>query len=214
MRQPRGRVKGARAYDASRRQARARQLHVAVLETARERFLERGYVATTVESIAEAAGISAATIYKSYGGKGGLVRALCQRALAGEGPTPAEERSNALRSSSDPQEVIEGWGRLVSEVAPRIAPLLLLLRDAAQADPEAASLHDELDRDRLARMADNARFLANAGHLRAGVTSRDARDVLWLCSSLELYDLLINRRRWTIAKYARFVTDTMTNALL
>ncbi|MDQ3772462.1 MAG: TetR/AcrR family transcriptional regulator [Actinomycetota bacterium] len=207
-------VKGVRAYDASRRQERARQQHAAALDAARVRFLEHGYAATTVESIAEAAGVSAATIYKSYGGKAGLVRELCQRALAGAEPVPAEERSNALRSETDPRQVIEGWGRLTAEVSPRVLPLLLVLRDAAQSDPEAAALFDDLDRQRIARMADNARFLAAAGHLRTGLTARDARDVLWLCTSPELYDLLVNRRRWTIAKYSRFLTDTMTNALI
>ena len=207
-------VKGARSYDASGRQERARRQFAAVLDTARARFLEHGYGATTVESIAQAAGVSVATIYKTYGGKAGLVRSLAQRALEGAGPVPAEERSNALRSGSDPRAVIEGWGRLTAEVAPRISPLLLLLRTAAQTDPEAASLYDELDRARLARMADNARHLAKAGHLRDGVTAQDARDVLWLCSSPELYELLIVRRRWSLAKYSRFVTDTMVNALL
>jgi AcrR family transcriptional regulator len=207
-------VKEGRAYDASGRQARARQQHEATLDRARALFLDEGYAATTVESIARAAGISAATVYKSYGGKAGLVRALCERALAGAGPVPAEERSNALRSAPDPRQVIEGWGRLTAEVAPRIAPLLLLLSDAAQADPEAAALHDELDQARLARMAENAGALAAAGHLRPGVTKRDARDVMWLCSSPELYDMLIRRRGWPLARYRRFVTDTLTSALL
>lgn len=214
MSQPMRGVKRARTYDASGRQARARQLHATALDIARQLFLERGYVATTVESIAEAAGVSAATIYKTYGGKAGLVRELCQRALAGEGPIPAEQRSNALRASSDPRAVIEGWGKLTAELAPRIAPLVLLLRDAAQADPDAAALYGELDRNRLTRMADNARYLANAGHLRDGVTIRDARDVMWLGTSPELYDLLVNRRHWSVAKYSRFVTESMTNALI
>ena len=207
-------VKAARVYNASGRKERARQQHAATLDAAGSRFLELGYAGTTVESIADAANVSAATVYKSYGGKAGLVRALCERALAGVGPVPAEERSNALRSATDPRAVIEGWGKLTAEVSPRVAPLLLLLGAAAQADPEAAALHDELDRARLARMADNARYQHRAGHLRPGVTARDAADVLWLCSSPELYELLIRRRGWSVAKYSRFVADTMIKALL
>lgn len=206
--------KAERSYDRSGRLERARLQHAAALDIARALFLDNGYAATTVESIAQASGISAATIYKSYGGKAGLVRALCERALDGAGPTPAEERSNALRSNDDPQQVLAGWGRLTVEVSPRISPLLLLLRTAAHTDPEAAALRDHLERRRLARMADNARYLANAGHLRAGVSTPDARDVLWLCSSPELYELLITRRRWTLTRYARFLTDTMRAALL
>lgn len=207
-------VKRARTYDSNGRHERARLQHAATLDTAASLFRTHGYALTTVESIAQAAGISAATIYKSYGGKAGLVRSLCHCALAGVGPVPAEVRSNALRAGCDVLQVIEGWGHLLAEVSPRVAPLLLLLRDAAGGDPEANALHDELERDRLARMADNADYLGRGGHLRSGVTTSDARDILWTCSSPELYDLLIDRRSWTIAKYRRFVTDMMTNMLV
>lgn len=208
-------VKGKRSYDASRRRERARRTHAALLDAALTRFLDQGYASTTIELIAREADVSEATIYKTYGGKPGIVRALCERALAGEGPIPAERRSDAMKDNEpDPRNVIEGWGRLAAEVAPRVAPILLLLRDAATGDPVAAKLHDELDGNRLARMAGNARSLADGGHLRLGVSLRDARDVLWLYSSPELFDLLVRRRHWSIRKYSRFVTDAMIDALL
>lgn len=207
-------VKTRRAYDGSGRRARARHQYETTLDIAEARFLEDGYARTTVESIAEAAGVSAATIYKAYSGKAGLVRALCQRALAGAGTVPAETRSNALRAGSDARQLIEGWGRLVAEVAPRVAPLMLLLRTAGHTDSDAATLHDELEHARLTRMADNARHLARAGHLREGVDEQTARDVLWTCSSADLYELLVVKRRWTINAYSRFVTTTMIAALL
>src|SRR5690349_3168937 len=119
MERGRRKVKATRSYDSSGRRERARQQHGAALDAAQSLFLENGYVATTVESIALAAGVSAATIYKTYGGKAGLARGLCARALEGAGPVPAETRSNALRSGADPRQVMEGWGRLTAEVAPR-----------------------------------------------------------------------------------------------
>ena len=94
--------KALRTYDASTRQERARRRHDTTLEQARALFLERGYVATTVDAIARAAGVSEATVYKSYGGKAGLVQELCARALAGSGPEPAEARSDALRHHRRP----------------------------------------------------------------------------------------------------------------
>lgn len=203
-----------RTYDSSGRRQRARQRHAETLDAARRLFLAHGYAATTIESIAETVGVSPATIYKSHGGKAGLVRELCRRALVGPGPVPAEELSNALRSNADPAALIEGWARLTVKVSPRIAPLLLLLRDAALADPEAGALRNELDKARLARMAENAQHLAVAGHLRPDVTTHQARDILWLCSSPELYDLLITHRRWPLTRYRRFIADTMTGTLL
>jgi AcrR family transcriptional regulator len=207
-------VKSARRYDAAGRRHRAQQQHTAALETARRMFVEHGYRASTVDAIADATGVSPSTIYKSYGGKAGLIRELCHRALAGAGPVPAEDRSNLLRTSEDPRQVFEGWGLLTAEVSPRVSPLLLLLRVAAHDDAEAAELYEELDRARLARMTDNARELAERGHLRPGVTVDDARDVLWLCSSPDLYELLVIRRGWPLPRFARFVSDTMTGALL
>src|SRR6476661_5684328 len=133
-------VKGTRTYDGTGRSARARASRARTLEVARRRFLADGYASTSVESIAEEAGVSPATIYKSYGGKRGLARAVCEDALGGAGPSAAEERSNALRSLADPHQLIAGWGELTAEVAPRIAPLLLVLRDAAGTDREAAAL--------------------------------------------------------------------------
>jgi len=206
--------KDRRAYDASRRQERARQQREAALEHARRLFLDQGYVATTVESIAQAAGVSAATVYKTYGGKASLVRELCERALAGEGPVPAETRSDALRAATDARAVIDGWGTLAAEVSPRISPLLLLLRSAGETDGEAAALHVELDETRLTRMADNAQYFVEGGHLRSGITADEARDVLWLCTSPELFELLVLRRGWSAATFGEFVADTIAGALL
>ena len=207
-------VKVARTYNAASRREKARQHREATLAVARDQFLADGYVATTVESIATTAGVSPATIYKTYGGKSGLVRSLCQDALLGDDPTPAEDRSDALRSNTNPRDVIAGWGALRAEVAPRIAPLLLLLRDAAREDAEAAALYDELDRARVRRMTYNATYLVKGGHVRAGVSAKEARDVLWLSSAPELYDLLVNRRRWSIARYTAFVDTMVAGAVL
>jgi AcrR family transcriptional regulator len=205
--------KGTRTYDATARQARAREQFERTLEHARALFLKRGYPGTTVEAIARSAGVSGATIYKTYGGKSGLIRELCSRALEGAGAVPAEERSDALRSQADARAVVEGWGVLAAEVSPRISPLVLLLRTAAINDREAAALLTELDTARLARMSDNARYLADAGHLRAGVTVEDARDVLWLCTSPEIYDLVVVQRGWPPSRLGRFVTDTIVGSL-
>jgi AcrR family transcriptional regulator len=210
----RGSVKGERVYDASRRQEQARRQHAATLDIARGRFLANGYAGTTVESIAAAAGVSAATIYKSYGGKVGLVRALCDRALAGTHPVPAEVRSNALRSMTDAGAIVDAWGRLAAEVSPEVSPLLLLLRDVAASDHEAVALRDEVEATRLRRMADNARHLLATGQLRPGTTPAEVRDVLWTCSSPELYELLVVRRGWTRSRFGRFVADTIRGSLL
>jgi hypothetical protein len=139
--------------------------------------------------------VQADTIYESFGGKPGLVRAMRTRALEGEGPVPAEQRSDELHAHDhDARTIVQAWGALASEVAPRVAPILLLIRAAAATDPEVLTLQEEMDTDRLHRMTENARRLHDAGHLRDGITLAQAADVLWTYSSPELYELLVSRR--------------------
>jgi len=208
-------VQRRRKYDSTRRQERARENRERVVRAAETQFLERGYSATSVAAIATAAGVSVDSIYKSFGGKPGLIRAIFERALEGEGPVPAEQRSDRLQSEeSDPRKIIAGWGRFVMEVAPRGSPIVLLIRSAAATDPDLVALLDDIDASRMRRMTTNARRLHQAGHLRPGMTVREAADVLWTYSSPELYELLVLRRGMSLPRYGRFVADAMTAALL
>jgi len=208
-------VKSRRPYDSSRRLEGARRNRDRILDASERRFLRDGYGLTTIAAIAADAGVSPDTIYKTFGGKPGIVRAIRNRALEGEGPVPAEQRSDALHErETDPRKIIEAWGVLTAEVMPRVAPILLLIRAAAATDPEVLELLAEMDKDRLRRMTLNARRLHAAGHLRAGITVAQAADVLWTYSAPELYELLVIRRRWPAKRYGRFVADAMIDALL
>lgn len=208
-------VKPRRRYDSPRRAEQAQQTRAAVTSAAQRLFLRDGFAVTTIAAIAAEAGVSAETIYKAFGGKPGLVRAICDRALAGEGPVPAQARSDHLQASEpDPRAIISGWGALTAEVAPRVAPILLLLRAAAVTDPQMADLRTEIETSRLRRMTSNARRLHQAGHLRAGLTADHAGEIMWTYSSPELYELLVLRRGWSPRQYGAFIAEAMTAALL
>ncbi|MEP6816775.1 MAG: helix-turn-helix domain-containing protein [Marmoricola sp.] len=208
-------VVNPRRYDASRRRDQARLSRGRILDVARRRFLDGGFGATTIASIAGEALVSPDTIYKSFGGKPGLVRALCELALEGDGPTPAERRSDALQAAErDPAQLLRGLGTLTAEVAPRIAPLLLLLATAGDSDREMARLRTELDAARLERMTLVARRLARKTPLRPDLTLAEAGEIMWTYSSPELYGLLVLTRRWQPERYGEFVGDALVAALL
>jgi AcrR family transcriptional regulator len=215
MDQPPAVVKAHRRYDSPRRQEQARKTREDVLVAAERLLLRDGFGATTIAAVAAAASVSVETVYKGFGGKPGLVQALCERALAGEGPIPAETRSDDLQhTESDPYVIIRGWGRLAAEVSPRISPIMLLVRAASGLDPEVGRLRADLDARRLERMTRNAASLAAADHLRPDVTIEDASAVLWLYSSAELFELLVLIRGWTVARYGDFIAEAMIAALL
>lgn len=211
---PEGRVK-ARTYDASGRRAGAARTRARVLDVAERMLLAEGYAATSVSSIAAAAGVSAELIYKSFGGKAGLVREIQRRGLQGAGPVPAPQRSDAIAATGiDARSLLAEWAQLATEVAPRGSPITLLVRAGAAADAELAGLLEEISAQRLERMALNAgRLMTHAG-VRPELTVDQVRDVLWTYSAPELYELLVLRRRWSVDAYRDFIFRGMAGQLL
>ena len=120
-------------------------------------FLRDGYASTTVAGVAAAAGVSVETIYKTFRGKPGLIRAIQHTGLAGAGSVPAPDRSDEM-SAQDlaPRAVLRNWATLTKEVMPRVAPITLLVRAAAATDPDMGGLLAEINDERLQRMHHNA----------------------------------------------------------
>ena len=165
-------VKRTRRYDSARRQEAAHARRDRDHRGGEPPVCREGFARTTIARIAEDAGVSEETVYKVFGNKIGLVRAIRDKALAGDGPMHAERRSDRMQSrETRPARIIRGWGVLTMEVAPRVAPVLLLVREAAASDPELARLQEEMDAARLTRMTHNAQTLLKGGHLRQGISS-------------------------------------------
>jgi AcrR family transcriptional regulator len=208
-------VKPKRRYDSTGRQAQARRNRQAILDAAQRQFLEGGYAATTIAAVAAEAGVSVETVYKAFGGKPGLVRAIYDRGLVGPEPVPAYRRADEMRElETDPRAIMRNWGTIASEVSAVVSPIERLVRAAAASDHDMAALlqaHNDL-RERRARH--HARFLKERGYLRQGVSVAQATDILWTCTSDELYDLLVTQRGWSPPRFARFLADFMINALL
>ncbi|MEU5760077.1 TetR family transcriptional regulator [Nocardia sp. NPDC047648] len=206
-------VKSPRRYDASRRRSQARHRRQKVLGVAREIFLRDGYAATTVAAIATAADVSVETIYKTFGGKAGLIREIQAAALGGTGPVPAPQRSDHMSASeTDPAAVLRNWATLATEVAPAVTPIIRLVRDAAATDPDMATLLDDIDAQRLARMTHNARRLIS--HLPSTISVEHTRDVLFTYTAPEIYELLVLARGWSVEQYAEFIYRGMAAQLL
>jgi AcrR family transcriptional regulator len=204
-----------RAYDSRGRQAQADRSRNATLDIARTLFLANGYAATTMASIAADAGVAVDTVHKAFGGKVGLARAIFERGLAGEGMIPAPQRSDDMQNvERDPRALVHRWGMFSTEVAPLVAPIYLLIREAAAVDPDMATLLADSQQERRQRMRHNAHTLAERGHLREGVTLESATDVLWTYSSPELYELLVMQCGWDSTRYGRFLGDALAAALL
>ncbi|MBA2390178.1 MAG: TetR/AcrR family transcriptional regulator [Geodermatophilaceae bacterium] len=205
----------SRAYRSPVRKAQAAGTRQRIIAAATRRFLAAGYAATAMSAVAGDAGVSVPTVYKGFGNKALLAQAVVDAALAGDESVPAPERATQMaRHEPDPRRRLRAFGDFVAEVAPRVAPLMLLIRSAAETAPELVGLWEQANDDRLASMTRHARQLAADGHLRAGVSVAEAADVLWAYTAPELYDLLVNRRRWSSLRFADWVAEAYIAALL
>jgi AcrR family transcriptional regulator len=209
-------VKTPRSYDSTRRRAQARQNRDAVLDAAGTLFLRNGYAATTVAAIAAEAGVSVETVYKAFGNKPGLVRALADAAMAGPGAVPTMRRSDEMSSREvDPNALVRKWAAFTVEVTPRLAPVVLLIRAAATGgSAEMTDLLARLDAERLDRMTHQAEFLRRRGFLRPDVSVTEARDVMWAYTDPAMFELLVLRQGWSLPRYQEFLAAAFAAALL
>ena len=210
-------VKQARQYDSSRRQAQARETRAAVLDTARTLFLERGYASTTVGEIAAAVGVSIETVYKAFGNKAGLLKAIFDVAIVGDDePISLQQREMVARIEAEPdgRKKLVIYGAAYAERAERAVPVQLLVRDAAASDAGARAVLEQLNRERLTGMTAFSRHLHESKVLRKGVQQADALDILWLYTSPEVYERLVIERSWSTGRFGAWITQQLASALL
>lgn len=210
-------VKGNRSYDSSRRREHARANRRAVRDAGRRIFLERGYGQTTMSAVAAAAGVSVETVYKAFGNKPSLVKAIFDVAVVGDDePVPMMAREFVRRNMAEPDPVrkLLDFGQHVAATSLRTCPLLLVVRDAASTDAGAAQVWEQLQAERLTGMTAFAGHLHASGHLRADVDVTEARDVLWTHNSVELWDLLVRQREWDYQRFGSWIGRQLVGALL
>ncbi|WP_350340753.1 hypothetical protein [Candidatus Dormiibacter inghamiae] len=128
--------------------------------------MEQGYVAATMAAIAERAGVALDTVYALVGRKPSLFRELIETAISGQDEAvPAEQREYVKLIQAQPKAArkLEIYAAAVTAIQTRLAPLVALVRDAAAADKQLASLWKEISDRRAANMRLLAADLARTG---------------------------------------------------
>jgi AcrR family transcriptional regulator len=212
-------VKPHRRYDSSRRRAQAAQTRLDIVTAARGVFEQQGYAGAGIAKIAEAAGVVVETIYRGFGSKAGLFKAVIEAAVAGgaaRAATPVEERPaiRAVVAEPDPRRQLELYAATQPGIHARVGPLLRVLQQAAAGDAELADLWRQLEAQRLEGMSSLARRLAHRKTLRPGLSVEEARDILWTVNSQAVYDLLVRDRRWSAERYRDWIAFTLQRLLL
>jgi AcrR family transcriptional regulator len=191
---------------------------VAIVTAATELFVDRGYAATTIDSVAERAGVGRRTVFVSVGGgKAQLLRRAWDWAIVGDDePVPMAQRPEVRRlmKQGDPQLALRGWTRTVSEVSERVAGLARVLVVAADSDPDVAELLAVVEGQRLTGARMFVFWLRDHGGLRRGVTPERAAQICWVQSDPSTYRRLVVERGWTTAQYERHLVDVLNATIL
>jgi len=210
-------AKRSRSPDGKNSQARTRLARAAVVEAARTLFLERGYAATTIETISDLSDVPPATVYRLFSSKLGILKALFNVSIAGDDESvPLEDRPHvrALATDPDPRKQLSGFVGISRGIMSRTEPVYRILVSAAGSDPGAAALLAEQTRHRQQGQGQIARLLARNGALRPELRERDAADIIHALMSPEVYRLLVGNRGWDPGRYQHWLTDTLIHQLL
>jgi hypothetical protein len=110
--------------------------------------------------------------------------------------------------------MLAGFSDMVTDIQGRIARLHVALAGAADSDPDARTLFEQLEQQRLAAMTLPATLLSRRGALRRGLTGAVAADILWLYNDPVLYHQLVHKRHWAPGQFRDWLADALQTQLL
>jgi AcrR family transcriptional regulator len=205
-----------RRYDNSRRQAQMRATRLRVIEAAKALFIAHGYPATTLEAIADAADTSLPTLYRLFSSKRALLKVVLDVSFGGDDqPVAFGDRPEvqAARAHRDPQALIEAFTPILRELMERSSAIMRVLATAAQVDPDAAQLMDNIRQQRYVGQSRIVAALSERGALRPDLPIAEANDITYTILSPDVHHILTAERGWTGDQYEHWLARSL-NALL
>jgi AcrR family transcriptional regulator len=206
-----------REYRAPKRAAQAQDTRRRIVSAATEQFANAGYQATTMRSIAAAAEVSVASIELAFGSKARLLKAAIDVAIAGDDdPVAVLDRdwAAAAMATTTAHDFVAVAGHTLRPAMTRSAGLVLAAYDAAGTDPALRELAEQLSAQRATTVAWIIDGIRDRGGLRRGVTRSHAIDQAWVLIDPAVYQRLTRYRGWSLARYEKWFTDTITRLLL
>src|SRR5215468_8593964 len=204
-----------RSYDVSRRREQARARRLAVILAARDLFERDGFRPTTIAAIAARAGVSPESVYKGFGSKAALAKAVFDLVIAGDDePVPVAERPavQAVRDEPDVRRKIAMFVQGLAQRQLRSARVQILIRDGRHADDSLAPVWAKLNDEGMAGMTMLGRHLLETGQLRDGIGLDEVRDVLWNYLAIDNYERLVLTLGWPLERYAAWLAHVLTGA--
>lgn len=204
------------AYDNSQRALAAATTRAQVLAAAHELFVSMGFAGTTIRTVADSAGVSQETVYKSFGSKAALLKAVYDAALAGDTeqvPLAARPEALAVLAAATPEASVQAYAELARLISGRTDPLVRVLLRSRGSDRALDAFATTTDRERLT----GARHFVSHWHAKdwlcADLTVDRAAEIVWALNSPEPRWLLLDQG-WTQSEFTRWLAETLRRAVL
>lgn len=203
--------KERRPYHAPRRAEQAAATRDAIISAASELFAQRGYAATTMAAIAEAAQVTPKSVY-SLAEKPRLLLLAVDRAIVGDDePVALLDRPEMrdLMAAGDARAQIRLAARIGARTLVRLYPLYRAFEHAAATDPALHESWREYQSQRRADTAKVVRAVADAGGLRPGLSVERATDTLWTLLGWHAVALLVEERGWDEERVGEWMEEVL-----
>jgi AcrR family transcriptional regulator len=201
---------------ANRRDLQADATRADIVSAARELFLTRGYVRTSLTAVAELAGVAVQTIYNSIGNKAALLAAVLDQATAG--PDAPRSVSEFMQDRADATGGLTGLSRLladwVAEVNERSTEILTLIHQTAAVYPEVAALERERGERRLTNYARVAEVARSRGGLTGDSSDADVAAAIWALGHPQAYRSLVVDGDWSAESYRRWLAQGIRSLIV
>ena len=198
------------------RSERALQTRRRMLGSARELFVTLGYTATTMERIADEAGVAVQTLYYSFGTKGQLLCEVVEATAADEddaAPVAQRPWMQEMLGATSGARVLALTVEHGADIFARAAPLWPAVA-AATGDPDVDRYWNGVAAGRREGQARMVVRLADLGALRDGLTPHRATDIVVALFGHDVFRSLVSEATWSVREYKAWLLTTLAQQLL
>ena len=194
------------------RAQRAAATRQRIIKAAYHLFTTRGYAATTMAAIAEAAGVAVQTVYFTFHTKATLLSRSYDYAVMGEERPRVPEQQPWYRAMVAEPDVTVALRHLVAGVGVmmrRVTPLYVAARASAEGDAEAARVMAFHETWRVRGYKEMLDVLRPKAPLRAGLTPERATHLLLLYVGMDVFHVLVDGFGWTVDEWTDWTVATL-----
>lgn len=191
------------------RQKQAQETRAMIVSAAQALFLEQGYICTTIDSIAERAGVASSTVYAIFGSKRGILRAIRD---SWHERTHIHEVLNSSQQTANPEERLRQLAEATRKQWEMGAEVTAIYTGAAAADPRAAA---ELSQALVGRREGLQNFAKSLEpDLKRGLDANHAATIMQALCLPEVFNELVRHSGWSTEEYQSWLEQAMMRELL